>query len=98
MCLFSLGKVLVGLSIFSECMYRRISGTMRIFGGCAGGTPRLFHYARSLRRLPRFLVLTAQPPDVVTVLVLKRKKFIADRGFLIKLKHSKRAFKPRPQL
>jgi hypothetical protein len=42
--------------------------TVRIFGDCAGGTARPFRYARSLRRLLRFLVLVAHPPDILTAI------------------------------
>jgi hypothetical protein len=57
--------------------------TVRIFGGCAGGTALSFHYAWSLRQLPRFLVLPAQPPDILTVKVISfpdcSRKFVALR-------------------
>jgi hypothetical protein len=39
-----------------------------IFGGCAGGEARPSRYARSLNRLPRSLVLAAQPQTILTVL------------------------------
>jgi hypothetical protein len=39
---------------------------VRIFGGCAGGTP--FRYARSLHRLRRVLLLTAQLKNALTVI------------------------------
>jgi hypothetical protein len=36
-------------------------------GGCVDGTARPFRYARSLRQLPGFLVLTAQPLNILSV-------------------------------
>jgi hypothetical protein len=44
------------------CLY-----TVRITGDCAGSTTRPFRYERSLRRLPRLLVLAAKPPNVLTL-------------------------------
>jgi hypothetical protein len=40
----------------------------RITGGCAGSTALPFRCSLSLRPLPRFLVLAAQPPNILTVL------------------------------
>jgi hypothetical protein len=46
--------------------------TMKIFGRSVGGTAPSFPYARSLRLLQLFLVLAAQPPNILTYFKLKR--------------------------
>jgi hypothetical protein len=46
---------------------------VRTFGGCAGDREQLFSYARSLRRLPLYLVLAAQPPNNLNAQILKKK-------------------------
>jgi hypothetical protein len=54
--------------------------TVIIFGGCAGGMARRFRYARSLRRLQRFLLLAAHLPNILTVLKTKHTSVTLRNG------------------
>jgi hypothetical protein len=45
-----------------------------------GGKARTFRYVQSLRRFPRFLVLSAQPPNIFTVVLLGGNEILGKMG------------------
>jgi hypothetical protein len=68
---FSLASGVSLILVFAFLVVNTVK--VKIFGGCGGGTAWPFRYARLLRRMPLFLVLAAQPPNILTTRVSQMK-------------------------